>query len=48
MEMRVGGFRAVEREAVLIFLDFSVKQVLGLLLLKLYQKLSCGYAIKMK
>jgi hypothetical protein len=33
MAMSVGGFNAVERESVPIFVDFVVKQVVGLLLL---------------
>ena len=33
MGMNVGGFNQVEREAVPIFIDFTVKQVVGLLLL---------------
>ena len=32
MGMRVGGFNQVERESVLIFIDFSVCQILDLLL----------------
>ena len=32
MGMRLGGFNQVEREAVPIFIDFSVKQIVSLLL----------------
>ena len=33
MGMNVGGFNQVEREAVPIFIDFAVKEIVGLLLL---------------
>ena len=32
MGMNVGGFNRVEREAVPIFMDFSVKQIVGILI----------------
>ena len=32
MGMRLGGFNRVEREAVPIFMDFSVKQIFGILI----------------